>query len=158
MEGNRHPRSRVLAGLGTGRIHRCAVCNRGSCNAITCWIPDHRRRFIVVVVSHRLRIRPNVLSSVSTSFSLSLSVLDRSFRSYKTCITKDREEGGGGHGFGLQTVPMRDRNGITLWRSALSRRKIDCFDFVDRERHDCRSLPREIRALWSRIRGRTNRE
>lgn len=35
--------TRVLAGLGTGRIHRCAVCNRGSCNAITCWIPDHRR-------------------------------------------------------------------------------------------------------------------
>lgn len=32
---------KVLAGLGTGRIHRCAVCNRGSCNAITCWIPIH---------------------------------------------------------------------------------------------------------------------
>lgn len=35
--------AKVLAGLGTGRIHRCAVCNRGSSNAITCWIPDHRR-------------------------------------------------------------------------------------------------------------------
>lgn len=30
--------SPVLAGLGTGRIHRCAVCNRGSSNAITCWV------------------------------------------------------------------------------------------------------------------------
>lgn len=33
---------KVLAGLGTGRIHRCAVYNRGSCNAITCWIPIQR--------------------------------------------------------------------------------------------------------------------
>ena len=41
---------KVLAGLGTGRIHRCAVYNRGSCNAITCWIPIHRGPLIILII------------------------------------------------------------------------------------------------------------
>lgn len=42
---------KVLAGLGTGRIHRCAVYNRGSCNAITCWIPIQRGHWQLVSFS-----------------------------------------------------------------------------------------------------------
>lgn len=66
--------TRVLAGLGTGRIHRCAVCNRGSCNAITCWIPDHRR----IVTAPRLggsdtrSFSPSVFLSLSVPFFLSI--------------------------------------------------------------------------------------
>lgn len=66
--------TRVLAGLGTGRIHRCAVCNRGSCNAITCWIPDHRR----IVTAPRLggsdtrSFSPSVFLSLFLSPSFSL--------------------------------------------------------------------------------------
>lgn len=56
--------ARILAGLGTGRIHRCAVCNRGSCNAITCWIPDHRR---TVDVDRRLRMFLREYLSLSLS-------------------------------------------------------------------------------------------
>lgn len=66
--------TRVLAGLGTGRIHRCAVCNRGSCNAITCWIPDHRR----IVTAPRLggsdtrSFSPSVFLSLTVPFFLSI--------------------------------------------------------------------------------------